>query len=89
MSRRSPDAREARAAARARWPISRFRLGGEPGDDLTSATSATARVAMMWELAESGWRIAGRALPTYDRSNMPARLFPPGAARPTGDDAVD
>jgi hypothetical protein len=40
---------------------------------------------MMWPLAESAWKVAGRSLPTYDRRSIPARLFPPGT-RPSDDD---
>ena len=86
MADRSRSAREVRAAERGAWPVSRFRLGEEPGDDLSDSTSVSERIAMMWPLAESGWRIAGRDLPAYDRSNIPGRLFPPGAARSTDDD---
>jgi hypothetical protein len=41
---------------------------------------------MMAELAESAWKAAGRALPTYDRRNIPGRLFRPGMPRPDDDD---
>jgi hypothetical protein len=42
---------------------------------------------MMAELAEAAWRIAGRPLPSYQRGNMPGKLFPPGTLRPDDDDA--
>jgi hypothetical protein len=42
---------------------------------------------MMAELAESAWRIAGRALPSYERQDIPGRLFRPGTPRPPDDDA--
>jgi hypothetical protein len=76
-----------RRAARARWPIRRFRLGEEPPDDLSDVTTAAERIAMMWELAESAWKAAGRTLPTYDRRSIPCRLFRPGDLRPDADDA--
>jgi hypothetical protein len=60
-------------------------LGEEPGDDLSDATTAAERIAMMWPLAEAAWRLAGRPLPTYDRANLPGRLWRPGE-RPTDDD---
>jgi hypothetical protein len=65
-------------AERARWPITRFRLGDEPGDDLSSVTTPVQRVAMMRILAESAWKLAGLPLPDYDRARIPARLFRPG-----------
>ena len=42
---------------------------------------------MMWPLALAAWRLAGIALPTYDRSNMPGRLWRPGERRPEDDEA--
>ena len=76
-----------RRATRARWPIARFRLGDESADDISAVTTAAERIAMMWPLAEAAWKLAGRALPTYDRQHMPARLFRPGTPRPADDDA--
>jgi hypothetical protein len=78
---------EQRRAERATWPITRHRLGQEPSEDLSAVTTPAERVAMMWTLAVSAWRIAGRPLPTYDRRALPARLFRAGAPRPPDDDA--
>ena len=80
-----PGGAEERRRARARWPIARFRLGQEPSDDLSQVTTPAERIAMMWTLAESAWRVAGRPWPTYDRWNMPARLFRPGTPPPDHD----
>jgi hypothetical protein len=66
---------------RAGWPIRRFRLGDEPGDDLSETTTPTERIAMMWALAQEGWLLSGRPLPTYGRTDMPSRLFRPGERR--------
>jgi hypothetical protein len=74
---------EARRQARAAWPVARYRLGDEPGDDLSESTTPTQRIAMMAELAEAAWRVAGRPLPTYERRNAPGRLFRPGEPRPS------
>jgi hypothetical protein len=79
------DAAALRRAARARWPVRWFRLGEEPPDDLSDVTTAAERIAMMWELAEEAWRIAGRPVPAYDRRSMPARLFRPGEPPPDDD----
>jgi hypothetical protein len=86
MSRTDREAEERRKAARAGWPITRVRLGDETAPDLAESTTAAERIAMMRELSETAWRIAGRPLPTYDRSTIPARLFRAGT-RPDGDDA--
>src|SRR5262245_10253663 len=71
---------------RAQWPIKRFRLGEEPPDDLSAVTTAAERIAMMWPLAETAWRLSGRTLPAYERRAIPLRFFPPGT-RVDGDDA--
>jgi hypothetical protein len=77
---------EQRRVDRANWPVARFRLGEEPPDDLAGVTTPVERVAMMWTLAESAWKLAGLPLPTYGRDNMPGRFFPPGTS-PADDDA--
>jgi hypothetical protein len=79
------DAAALRRAARARWPIRRFRLGEEPPDDLSDVTTVTERIAMMRELADAAWRVAGRPVPAYDRRSIPARLFRPGESPPDDD----
>ena len=78
---------ESRRRARAGWPVTRYLAGEEPSDDLSEVTTPAERIAMMSELAEAAWSIAGRQLPTYDRSNIPGRLFRPGEPRPDDDDA--
>lgn len=76
------DSVEARRAARADWPVRKYRLGEEPGDDLSATTTPAERIAMMWELAVQAWRLAGREVPTYDRSETPVKRFLPGEERP-------
>lgn len=77
---------EARRAARATWPVRRFALGDEPGDDLSAETTPAERIRMMWPLAVEAWRLAGRPLPDYDRAHIPARVFRPGEKPPDDDD---
>jgi hypothetical protein len=48
-----------------------FRLGEEPGDDLSATTTAAERLAMMWPLAVEAWTFAGRPLPDYTRGETP------------------
>jgi len=81
------EARERRRAARATWPITSFRLGEEPPDDLSEVTTPVERIAMMWFLAEAAWKVAGRPVPRYERRSIPARLFRPGTPPPDDDDA--
>jgi hypothetical protein len=78
---------ESRRAARARWPVKAFALGGEPGDDLSAETTPEERIGMMWPLAVEAWQLAGRVLPDYDRAHIPARVFRPGE-RPPDDDGA-
>ena len=74
--------REARRASRAHWPVRVFRLGEEPGADLSRTTTAEERLAMMWPLAREAWTLAGGSLPDYPRHRMPIRVIRPAAAAP-------
>jgi hypothetical protein len=87
MALDSDGAREQRRAQRARWPITRHRLGEEPTDDLSLVTTPVERIAMMWTLAQAAWKVAGLPLPTYDRRNLPGKLFRAGTPRPPDNDA--
>jgi hypothetical protein len=87
MTRGFGDPLEERRSQRASWPVARYRLGEEPSDDLSAVTTPVERIAMMWTLAVTAWRMAGRPLPTYDRRNLPGKLFRAGAPRPSDDDA--
>lgn len=72
------DARRQRAATRESWPLRSYRLGSEPGDNLTAVTTPEQRLAMMWELALQAWHLSGRELPTYARHEIPGKLiYPP------------
>jgi hypothetical protein len=66
---------EERALRRREWPVRRFVLGREPGDDLRGATTAEERLEMMWPLALEAWGLTGRPLPSYDRSAAPVRCL--------------
>lgn len=70
-----PDAaREGRRRDRLTWPLRRYELGAEPGDDLSAQTTAGERLAMVWPLTVLSWRLAGRSIPSYDRSRMPGAV---------------
>ena len=85
MASHPSEAEAQRRAARAAWPIARFALDDDAADDISAVTTAAERIAMMWSLAETAWKLAGRPLPTYDRRNMPARVFRPGEPPPPDD----
>ena len=68
--------------SRASWPVRRYRLGEEPGDDLSRSTTAEERLAMMPALADEAWSLTGRPFPTYARHEAPVvrrhwRVSPP------------
>lgn len=65
--------------SRSEWPVRVYRLGDEPGDDLSGTTSVEARVAMMWPLALQAWELAGLSIPRYERQETPVscRPWPP------------
>ena len=71
---------DSRRAARSAWPVRVFRLGDEPGDDLTDSTTPEERLAMMWPLALDAWATAGRLLPAYTRDEMPGQVLRTGRA---------
>lgn len=48
------------------WPISRYQLGQEPGDDLSQVTTAQQRLEMMWPLAKEAWLLSGRSEPSAE-----------------------
>jgi hypothetical protein len=73
---------EARRRARAQWPITRHDLNASVSDDLSDVTTPAQRIAMMWPLAVEAWRVAGREIPHYARSEAPGRLFRAGEPRP-------
>ena len=81
--------RAARRAARARWPVRKFRLGAEPGPDLSATTTASERLAMMWPLAREAWAFSGRAIPDYPRHRSPIRIIRPAVDHPVDGRPVD
>lgn len=67
----------ARAKARATWPVRRFRLGEEPGDDLSATTTPEERLVMVTVLSRRMWELSGRTVPSYRRDQMPGRVVRP------------
>jgi hypothetical protein len=64
---------------RRHWPVRRFTLGAEPGDDLSAKTTPEQRLEMMWALAVDAWSLASAALPHYTRRETPVRVVRPAA----------
>jgi hypothetical protein len=69
------DPAAARALARRSWPVRKYQLGAEPGDDLSAFTTAEERLSMMWPLALEAWELTGQLLPTYPRDETPVRFL--------------
>ena len=63
-----------------------YRLGEEPGDDLSLSTTAEERLAMVAILSAEAWALAGKPLPDYARHETPIARRPwpvrPRAERP-------
>lgn len=66
--------REARAQARAAWPVRRHRLDDD-GDDVLGDVTPAACVAMVWALTLDAWAASGQPIPTYARADAPGRLI--------------
>jgi hypothetical protein len=77
---------EARAAARAHWPVRVYRLGEEPEDDLSETSTPEQRLAMIWELSLDAWTLSGRPYPEYSRAEIPVRVIRTGIRSAQQDD---
>jgi hypothetical protein len=69
-----------RRSARGSWPVKAFRLGEEPGDDLSERTTPEERIAMMWRLAIDAWTSIGRPAPAGVHERPDAGACCPRAA---------
>lgn len=64
-------------AARPLWPVRVYRLGEEPGDDLTALSTPEQRIAIVAVLSRRMWELTGRPMPSYARGAMPGRVLRP------------
>ena len=62
---------------RSPWVARIYRLGEEPGDDLSSLSTPEERLTMLGELSRRMWALTGRPVPSYARSSMPGRVVRP------------
>jgi len=60
---------------RRRWSVKVYRLGEEPGDDLSALSTPEQRLAMVTELSRRMWELTGRPMPSYPRAAMPVRIL--------------
>ena len=56
-------------------PIRVFRLGAEPGDDLSATTTPEERVSLVWELSRRLWALTGQTAPMGPRNRLPIRVI--------------
>jgi hypothetical protein len=56
-------------------PARVFRLGEEPGDDLSAVSTPEERLVMLAELSRRMWELTGRPVPSYSRAAMPGRVL--------------
>ena len=66
-----------RRTARDAWPVHVYRLGEEPGDDLSASTTAQERLEMVADLSRRMWELTGRPVPAAPRSEMAGRVIRP------------
>jgi len=56
------------------WPVRVFRLGQEPGDDLTATTTAEARLQMVEALTLEAFSLVRREPLSYPRNQTPVSV---------------
>ncbi len=61
--------------ARQRRTVRVYRLGEEPGDDLSAHSTPEQRLAMVTVLTRRMWMLTGRPMPSYTRAAMPGRVL--------------
>ena len=80
-----------RRADRAAWPVRVYRLGEEPGDDLSRETTPAQRLAMMWPLAVEAWadrithEVEGLSIPFIGRAALVKNKRAAGRAKDLAD----
>ncbi|MEO6057525.1 MAG: hypothetical protein ABIQ49_11855 [Gemmatimonadales bacterium] len=62
-------------ATNSRWTARVYRLGEEPGDDLSAHSTPEQRLAMVTVLTRRMWMLTGRPMPSYTRAAMPGRVL--------------
>ena len=71
---------EERRRQRASWPVRQFRLGDEPGDDLSTTTTVAERLAMMSALAQDAFYSTRPEPPGLPRALWPIAIRQLGEA---------
>lgn len=66
---------EERARARGLWPIRAVALGAEELTDGRDTSTIDERLALVATLTREQWRLSGREVPAYLRSEAPGRII--------------
>ena len=62
---------------RRHWIARVYRLGEEPGDDLSALSTPEQRLTMVAVLTRRMWELTGQPVPSYERAAMPGRVLRP------------
>ncbi|MEO8636825.1 MAG: hypothetical protein ABI587_16235 [Gemmatimonadales bacterium] len=73
-----PPLSEPTALRRFNSPVVVYRLGEEPGDDLSRSTTPEERIALVWELTRRMWTLTGQPSSGASREHLPIRVIRPG-----------
>ena len=57
--------------------VRRYRLGAEPGDDLSASTTPEQRLALVWDLSRRLWALTGGPSASMPRDKIPVRIIRP------------
>lgn len=66
---------EERARARAGWPVRALSLGAEELTDPRDTSTVDERLALVATLTREQWRLSGREVPAYARSEAPGQIL--------------
>ena len=63
-----------RRANAARWPLRVYAIAAEPLRDPLDRSTVDERVAAVWPLTREAWAVAGKEIPSYQRSTAPGSV---------------
>ena len=70
----SVDQPDPAARFRNRAILRRYRLGAEPGDDLSATTSPEQRLVLVWDLSRRLWALTGQPSASTPRNRIAVRI---------------
>ena len=63
-----------RCANAARWPLRVYAIDAEPHRAPLDRSTVDERVATVWPLTREAWAVAGKEIPSYQRSTSPGSM---------------